>query len=136
MPSLPAPTPAPLRTRVLLADQPSFSRTAVAHLLAETPGVELMRVVADEPALRWALARLRPDVLVIDDRLLNHAEWLGQQKSLSVIVIGVDDVPSYAVRAKRLGAVAWLAKERGDLLVAALSAGRAHHEEPQRSAAA
>jgi DNA-binding NarL/FixJ family response regulator len=111
-------------TRVLLADEPGFSREALAGVLSGTPGVELAGSVADPRMLRRALARLAPDVLVIDDRLLQDLDWLPGGPGLRVIVVGVDDDPGYAVRASRLGAVTWLPKERADLLVqSVLAAG-------------
>jgi chemotaxis response regulator CheB len=124
MPALHAITALPSGTRVLLADEPGFSRDALADLLAGTPGVELAGLVADPGTLRQALARIAPDVLVIDDRLLQHLDWLPGGRGLSVIVVGVDDDPAYSVRATRLGAVTWLPKERADLLVESVLAAR------------
>ena len=118
MSTLPAIEPVPIRTRVLLADQPGFSRTVLARVLKETPGVTLTEVMTDGSELRDALEELRPDVLVIDDRLLRDGHVLPRQEGLRVIVVGVDDDPAYAVRAERLGAVAWVAKERADLILA------------------
>jgi DNA-binding NarL/FixJ family response regulator len=114
----------PDATRVLLADQPGFSRDALAVLVATTPGMELAGVVADPRQLREALARLAPDVLIIDDRLLQDLDWLPGGPRLRVIVVGVDDDPGYALRASRLGAITWLPKERADLLEQALLASR------------
>ena len=114
----------PSATRVLLADERGFSRDALADLLAGTPGVELAGLVADPGTLRQALAKVAPDVLVIDDRLLQHLDWLPGGRGLRVIVVGVDDDPGYAVRASRLGAVTWLPKERADLLVQSVLAAR------------
>jgi DNA-binding NarL/FixJ family response regulator len=112
--------PSPVHTRVLLADEAGSCRTALAEVLAAMPGVELVDVTAGGQELRDALVRLRPDVLVIDDRLLRDRDWRSPDAGLRVIVVGVDDDPAYAARADRLGAVAWLPKERADLLVAAL----------------
>lgn len=109
--------------RVLLADEAGFSRDALVGLLTETPGVELAGVVAEAHGVSPALARLQPDVLIIDDRLLQHLDWLPVDAGLRVIAIGVDDDPGYAARAARLGAVTWLPKERADLLVDALFDG-------------
>jgi two-component system LytT family response regulator len=112
---------------VLLADKPGFGRTALADALAATPGVELVATIDDGPALRDALARFRPDVLVIDDRLVGHGLRLPPAARPRVIVIGVDDDPGYAARASRSGAVAWVPKDRVDLLLGAIleSAGGA-----------
>jgi DNA-binding NarL/FixJ family response regulator len=112
--------PTPPRARVLLADKAGFSRTALARVLAETPCVELVGVTAGEPELGDALARLRPDVLIIDDRLLRNGRRLSLVAGLRAIVVGVDDDPAYAARAADQGALAWLPKERADLLITAL----------------
>lgn len=116
---------------VLLADEPGFSHDALAELVAATPGLELAGLVADPRILHQALARLAPDVLVIDDRLLQRLDWLPGGRGLHVIVVGVDEDPGYAVRATRLGAVTWLPKERADLLVQALLASSEHGHGPR-----
>jgi DNA-binding NarL/FixJ family response regulator len=110
----------PLQTRVLLADKAGVSRTALARVLAQTPGVELVDEIGDGPELRDALEWLRPDVLVIDDRLWRNGDRLPRVGGLRMIVVGVDDDPAYAARAADQGAEAWLPKERPDLLIAAL----------------
>jgi len=96
------------------------SRTALATALRETPGVELVAVTEDGRALREPLVQLRPHVLVIDDRLLGRNRRLPLDVGARAIVIGVDDDPGYAARARRAGAVAWVPKDRIDLLVAAI----------------
>jgi len=120
MSALPDISASQVLTRVLLADEAGFSRDALTRLLADTAGVELVGLVADPRSLRRALARLGPDVLVIDDRLLQHLDWLPAGAGVRVIVIGVDDDPAYAARAARFGAVTWLPKERADLLLQAV----------------
>jgi DNA-binding NarL/FixJ family response regulator len=120
MSALSAIRPWSIRTRVLLADAAGFSRTALATALCGTPSVELVAVTDDGRALGEALVRLRPDVLVIDDRLLGRSRRLPLDVGARVIVIGVDDDPGYAARARRAGAVAWVPKDRFELLVAAI----------------
>ena len=110
--------PLPHRVRVLLADEAGFCRTALARVLADTPGVEVVEV--DGGSLREALRRLSPDVLVLDDRLLRHRDPVPGAAGVHTIVVGVDDDPAYAARAAGAGAAAWLPKERVDLLIAAL----------------
>ena len=65
------------------------------------------------------MRRGRADVLVIDDRLINgHTHPLGgtgpRSDAVRLIVIGIDDDPTFAARARRLGAEHWIAKEHVD----------------------
>jgi DNA-binding NarL/FixJ family response regulator len=106
-----APFPAaPLR--VVLADVQGSARAAVATVLEGLDGVEFLGAVG---AWRDIAPELRPDVLVIDDRLLTGVDdVLGAIGPGRMIVVGVDDHPAYAERARRLGAEAWIAKDRAD----------------------
>jgi DNA-binding NarL/FixJ family response regulator len=110
--------------RVLLADVAGAGRRAVATVLRSLPGIELVAEAGTTEELAHKLRKTNPDVLVIDDRLL--AGGIGPRNAaLPVIVVGLDDDPSFARRAQRLGA-AWVAKERADeLLPAALAGARA-----------
>jgi DNA-binding NarL/FixJ family response regulator len=105
------------RRRVLLADYAGPARRALAGLLRALDGVVLVGEVADRHELAAALRRTRADVLVIDDRLLSADDHvlarLGPQRlGVRIVVLGVVDDDGYAARAKRLGAEAWLAKDR------------------------
>ena len=53
-------------------------------------------------------------MVVIDDRLLAAAGPHLGRASIPVIVVGLDDDPSFASRAQRLGATAWIPKEYAD----------------------
>ena len=98
--------------RVVLADVQGSARAAVAAVLEGLDGVEL---VGSVDACRDIVPELRPDVLVIDDRLVGGIEdLLADIGPLRMIVVGVDDDPAYAERAGRLGAEAWIAKDRAD----------------------
>jgi DNA-binding NarL/FixJ family response regulator len=104
-------------TRVLLADFAGHSRTALADLVAELDGVMLVGAVGDRHEIPAALRAGRADVLMIDDRLLRDGEHVlsglgGQRTDLRVIVLGMDDDPAFAARARRLGAQTWVAKDR------------------------
>ena len=83
-------------------------------------------VIARRDEIAAALRRCAADVLVIDDRLLrNHDRLLtsvgADRAGIRVIVLGVDDDPGFSARARRLGAEAWVAKDRaGDELPALL----------------
>lgn len=108
--------------RVLLADREGGARRALTRLLSDLDGVELVDTVGDRDQLASALRRTRPDVLVVDDRLLG--DGLGaHDDGLRILVLGVDDDPAFAQRAQRLGAEAWIAKDRADERLSALLAG-------------
>ena len=111
--------------RVLLADVAGAGRRAIATLLRSLPGIALVAEAGDLEELARERRRTAPDVIVIDDRLL-AASGLGPRDAyLPLIVVGLDDDPSFARRAQRLGATAWIAKEHaGDLLPEALDDAR------------
>ena len=115
--------------RVLFADVSGAGRRAVAALLRSMPGILL---VAEAGTLEELASERRAnahDVIVIDDRLLGGPGLGPRDADVPVIVIGLDDDPSYARRARRLGATAWIAKERADeLLPEALERARRERE--------
>jgi DNA-binding NarL/FixJ family response regulator len=103
--------------RVVLADLHGASHSAIADLLDGLEGVELVGEARARRDLAAALRRHRPDVLIIDERLIDSTEHvlsgLGPRSQLvRVIVLGMIDDPAYAARAQRLGADAWVAKDR------------------------
>ncbi|HEX5900495.1 MAG TPA: hypothetical protein VFY32_13915 [Solirubrobacteraceae bacterium] len=100
--------------RVLLADVPGAGRRAIAALLRSLPDVVLAAEVGSADELARERLRTAPDVVVIDDRLLAAAGPALGHADVAVIVMGLDDDPSYARRALRLGATAWIAKEHAD----------------------
>ena len=107
----------PPRTRVLLADEAGFSRTALASVLADTPGVTIVAKLAESGLIQAAVQETRPDVVVVDDRLLRDELWTGRDLGARLIVVGVDDDPGFAARARRIGAEAWVPKERADAVL-------------------
>jgi DNA-binding NarL/FixJ family response regulator len=54
--------------RVVIADDSALWREGLARLLEEA-GVEVVALVGDAPALEEAVARLRPDIAVVDVRM-------------------------------------------------------------------
>src|SRR5687768_872504 len=94
--------PAHGHTRVVLADLVGPGRAALATVLTGVPGVVVDGEVGRPEALRSGVDEARPDVLVVDDRLLTSAAIGATQ----MIVVGADDDPGFAARAERLGAVA------------------------------
>ena len=101
-----------MTVRVLLADREGAARRALAGALQDIDGVELAGEVGDRAELADALRATQSEVLVIDDRLLRGME--AELPALRVLVLGVDDDPAFAARAKRLGAEAWIAKDQAD----------------------
>lgn len=104
-------------TRVVLADRPGPSRTALARLISETPGVELVAKVSQQDDIEPAVQEWAADVVVVDDRLLRNHRWTQHDLGARLIVVGVDDDPGYLARARRIGAEAWIPKERADALL-------------------
>jgi DNA-binding NarL/FixJ family response regulator len=101
--------------RVLLADREGAARRALAGSLKAIDGVELAGEIGDSAELADALRLTRSEVLVIDDRLLRDMEsMLAGLPALRVLVLGADDDPAFAARARRLGAEAWFAKDHAD----------------------
>ena len=118
--------------RVVFADVPGAGRRAIATLLRSLPGIALVAEAGTLEDLARERRRTAPDVIIVDDRLLDASGLGPRDADLPVIVVGLDDDPSYARRAERLGAKAWIAKEHaGELLPEALDDARR-----QRGAAA
>jgi DNA-binding NarL/FixJ family response regulator len=119
-------------TRVLLADVAGAGRRAVAALLRSLPGVVLVAEVGGVEELSREQRRAAPDVIIIDDRLLGAPGLGPRDAGVPVVVMGLDDDPSFARRARRLGATEWIAKEHADeLLPGALERAR-HQREAAR----
>ena|SRR5215207_5288726 len=110
-------------TRVVLADRPGIGRSAIATLVAETSGLSLVAKVSGMEEIEPAVEDVAPDVVVIDDRLLRRDGWNAREIDARVIVVGVDDDPAYIARARRIGAEAWVPKDRADELVSSLVMG-------------
>jgi DNA-binding NarL/FixJ family response regulator len=104
-------------TRVVLADYAGLSRAALVTLLAAVPDTELVAHVDDPELLEPVVHRERPDVVVVDDRLLRERRWTADELEARLIVVGMDDDPGFVERARQLGAEAWIAKERADALL-------------------
>jgi DNA-binding NarL/FixJ family response regulator len=116
--------------RVLLADREGAARHALASLVRGVPGVVLVAEAGTREEIATAIRGARPDVIVIDDRLVmdSGAHVLAgtgpAPGPARVIVVGVDDDPAFAARAQRLGAEAWIAKDRADDQLPALLEAR------------
>lgn len=103
-------------TRVVLADHPGIGRSALAMLVTHTPGLTLVGKVSNPEQIESTVRDAAPDVIVVDDRLLRDTRWT-RTLGTRLIVVGVDDDPGYVARAKRIGAEAWIPKDRADVLL-------------------
>jgi DNA-binding NarL/FixJ family response regulator len=116
--------------RVLLADREGAARHALASLVRSVPGVALVAEAGTLEEIAEAIRRVRPHMIVIDDRLVaaSGAHVLAgtgpAPEPMRVVVVGVDDDPAFAERARRLGAEAWVAKDRADDQLPALLKAR------------
>lgn len=102
---------------VLLADRPGAARRAIAGVLHGLPTVAAVSEVSTSDDLGRELIRTGADVVIIDDRLLSRSRIDLHDASLPIIVVGLDDDPGFALRARQLGAMAWVPKERADELL-------------------
>ena len=105
--------------RVLLADREGVARHALAALLRSLPGIVLVGIATSMEDVTAVMRRQHPHVVVVDDRLLRSTSHVlagtgPTRYPVRVIVVGVDDDPAFAARAMRLGAEAWIAKDRAD----------------------
>ncbi|MDT3440317.1 MULTISPECIES: response regulator transcription factor [unclassified Pseudofrankia] len=71
------------RPRVVLADDAAFFREAIAGLLQRS-GLDVVGEAGDPVALRAAVARLRPDVAVIDIRMPPTRRLEGLEAALAI----------------------------------------------------
>ena len=119
MTSLPVDRP----VHVLLADAPGAGRRAVAGVLRALPCVARVTEVSASEDVGRALLRTGANILVIDDRLLSGARIDLHDARLPIVVVGLDDDPGFAARARRLGAMGWVPKERADEMLPDVIAG-------------
>ncbi len=103
--------------RVMLVDDHSLVRAGIRHVLAGTPGMEVVAEAGDgATALRLA-AESRPDLVVLDLSLPDASgleitaglrELLPQVR---VLILSVHDHPEYVLGAVRAGAQGYLRKD-------------------------
>lgn len=111
-------------TRVLIVDRPGPARRALASVLTAIHDITVVGAEGDGASARRAVRVLEPDVVVVDDRLLDDCH-LADDDRMRLIVVGIDDAPAYAERAAGAHALAWLPKEcAGERLADAVHAAR------------
>lgn len=103
--------------RVMLVDDHSLVREGLRHVLAATPGVEIIAEAGDgETALKLA-AELKPDLVVMDLSMpgLGGLEVTTRLRALlpavKVLILSVHDHQEYVLGAVRAGAQGYLRKD-------------------------
>lgn len=108
---------APVRVRVLVADDHAVVREGIRTVLASTPDFEVVGEASDgAEALAMALA-LEPDVLVLDltmpekSGLEVAAEIRAEREHVRVLILSMHDHPEYVLEAVRAGATGYVLKD-------------------------
>jgi two-component system response regulator NreC len=122
---------APARTpiRVVLADDHALMRRSLRLLLDGDDDIEVVAEVADQAAMRKHVHGSRPLVLVLDlgmpngSSLATIASLRASVPETHVVVMTMEDDPTFAQRAIAAGAAGYVLKDRADQeLVAAVRA--------------
>ncbi len=89
--------------RVVLADDHAVVRAGLRNALLELPGLEVVGEVSDGPALLEMMARLRPDLLVVDVAMPDFEPVAAVKRikaehpNLKVLVVSAYDDEAYVV---------------------------------------
>jgi DNA-binding NarL/FixJ family response regulator len=123
--------------RVLVADDQEMVRSGLRLILSEQPGITVIAEAADGAEAVALARRLRPDVCLVDIRMprLDGIEVTralagpGAADPLKVVIVTTFDLDEYVYGALRAGAVGFILKDAGPVLLAeavrAASAGDA-----------
>jgi DNA-binding NarL/FixJ family response regulator len=123
--------------RVLVADDQEMVRSGLRLILSEQPGITVIAEAADGAETVALARRLRPDVCLVDIRMprLDGIEVTralagpGVADPLKVVIVTTFDLDEYVFGALRAGAVGFILKDAGPVLLAeavrAASAGDA-----------
>src|SRR5436190_9846376 len=127
MNDLTAPTDAPRKHRILLADDHPLFRRGVAELIATTPDFE---VVAEASSAAEALGKIRElpvDIAILDVSFhgANGLELTKQMRverpEVRIVLLSMHDEQLYAIRALKSGAQGYVMKrEDPEILIEAL----------------
>jgi two-component system nitrate/nitrite response regulator NarL len=104
--------PPPRAVRVVVADEQPLFRDALARAIRQQPPLDLALQVADGDAALAALERLRPDVLVVSDTLLDaERRLLAPSHHTRSLLLAADPAPDDAYAAIEEGAAGYLSRE-------------------------
>jgi DNA-binding NarL/FixJ family response regulator len=115
-----------MTTRVLLADDQAMVRSGLRLILDDQPDITVVGEAADGAEAVAAARRLRPDVCLIDIRMprLDGIEVTralagpGVREPLRVVIVTTFDLDEYVYGALRAGAVGFILKDAGPVLLA------------------
>jgi DNA-binding NarL/FixJ family response regulator len=102
--------------RIVLADDHTMVREALARILGEEPGIDVVAQACDGREAVRAVAESAPDVLVLDYSMPSHdppsaiEELLARHPSLKILVLTVHESVHYALRVLESGAQGYLIK--------------------------
>jgi DNA-binding NarL/FixJ family response regulator len=102
--------------RVLVVDDDALVRTGLTMMLSEFDGLEVVATAGDGDEVAGAVARHRPDVVLMDirmprvDGLAATAALRGRPNPPEVIVLTTFDTDAHILRAMRAGASGFLLK--------------------------
>jgi DNA-binding NarL/FixJ family response regulator len=115
-----------MTARVLLADDQAMVRSGLRLILDDQPDITVVGEAADGAEAVAAARRLRPDVCLIDIRMprLDGIEVTralagpGVRDPLRVVIVTTFDLDEYVYGALRAGAVGFILKDAGPVLLA------------------
>ena len=123
------------KIRIVLAEDHHVVRTAVAALLSKEPDLEVVGEVADGNTLVQTVARIQPDILVMDAQMPNHKPVEATRAlhetcpDLRIVVLSAYDLPEYVVGLLKAGADGYVLKDDpSDMLVRAIRAVAEYEE--------
>ncbi len=118
--------------RIVLADDHTMVREALARILGEASGIEVVAQARDGSEARAAVERTRPHVLVLDYSMPQHdpqreiEDLRVRHPEVGVLVLTVHENVHYALRVLEAGALGYLIKSAAaEELVEAIRAVRA-----------
>ena len=115
------------RISIVLADDHTMVREALARILSEAEGIHVAAQARDGTEVAEAVASTSPDVLVLDYAMPEHdapgaiEELLARHPGLKILVLTVHENAHYALRVLESGAQGYLIKSAAaDELVEAI----------------
>jgi DNA-binding NarL/FixJ family response regulator len=111
------PTPAPLSSTIVLADDHDLVRSGISSLLSQIPGVTVVAQARDGNELIAAVERLQPDIVLTDismpgmDGLIAVEKLHERFPQLRLVILSTHDTADFVKRAVAHGACGYLTKD-------------------------